>query len=141
MSAPSHSISVPRRPRILLVDDDREVLSSLERMLRRAEPSWEVLSVTSGEQALAVLDERTVDVLVTDLQMPTMNGFRLLNRVARSHPGTVRIVHSSHTATLGTELVRYLAHNILAKPASYSEVLAIIRWATSAAAPAKAEGS
>jgi len=138
---PSHSLTVPRRPRILLVDDDCEVLNALERVLRRAEPRWEVLTAVDGIEALAVLDEEAIDVLVTDLHMPKMDGFRLLTRLARSHPETVRIVHSSHTATLGTELIRYLAHNVLTKPAAYHDVITMLRWATGVAAslPPRAE--
>lgn len=127
------SVVAPRHPRILIVDDDREVLHALERVLRRVEPNWEIRGVESGDQAAQILEESSVDVIVTDLHMPGMDGFQLLNRVARSHPETVRIVHSSHTATLGTELLRYLAHNVLTKPASYQDVIAMLRWAAGVA--------
>jgi DNA-binding NtrC family response regulator len=118
----------------VLVDDDREVLNALERVLRRAEPDWEILTAMNGVEAMALLEGTAIDVVVTDLHMPEMDGFRLLNRIARSQPGTVRIVHSSHTATLGTELIRYLAHNVLEKPAPYADIIAMLRWATGLAA-------
>lgn len=131
-SSPS-SVIVPRPPRILVVDDDPKVLAALRRMLRAAEPGWVVLTAGGGREALRLMREETVDVVVTDLHMPEMDGFQLLQRLERSHPETIRVVHSSHTAMLATELLRYLAHNVIAKPTPASEVVDLLRWAVRSA--------
>ena len=133
MTIPPRSVILPRATRVLLVDDEPEVLAGLRRILRAAEPDWIVITANNGKKALERLAEEQVDVLVTDLNMPEMDGFQLLQRVERSHPGTIRIVHSSHTGMLATELVRYLAHNVIKKPTAPSEILALLRWAARAA--------
>ncbi|MFZ5896646.1 MAG: response regulator transcription factor [Myxococcota bacterium] len=129
MNSPIHSLVIPRPLHVLLVDDDPEVVTALKRMLRAAEPEWLISTANNGREALAFVNRQTVDVLVTDLHMPVMDGFQLLAQLARSHPETIRIVHSSHTATLATELLRYLAHNVLTKPTPAPEILALLRWA------------
>ena len=115
------------------MDDEPEVLAGLRRILRAAEPDWVVITANNGKKALERLVEEQVDVLVTDLNMPEMDGFQLLQRVERSHPGTIRIVHSSHTGMLATELLRYLAHNVIKKPTAPNEIHALLRWAARAA--------
>jgi YesN/AraC family two-component response regulator len=109
------------------------VVTALRRMLRAAEPDWLISTANNGREALAKLAGQKADVVVTDLHMPVMDGFQLLAQLERSHPETIRIVHSSHTATLATQLLRYLAHNVLQKPTSASEIIALLRWAVSAA--------
>jgi YesN/AraC family two-component response regulator len=124
---------MPRPLHVVLVDDDPEVLSAMKRMLRAAEPEWLISTASNGKQALSLMDGENVDVVVTDLHMPVMDGFQLLAKLERSHPETIRIVHSSHTATLATELLRFLAHNVLTKPTPAAEIVAVLRWAVSAA--------
>jgi DNA-binding NtrC family response regulator len=122
------------------VDDDPEVLTAVRRILRAAEPDWIVITASNGRKALERLAEEQIDVLVTDLNMPEMDGFQLLRRVVRSHPETVRIVHSSHTGMPASELLHSLAHNVIKKPTSANEIVAVLRWAVSAASAAKCHG-
>lgn len=117
----------------MVVDDDPKVLAALRRVLRAAEPEWVVRTASNGRQALEMIAEDGADVVVTDLHMPVMDGFQLLQRLERSHPETIRIVHSSHTAMLATELLRFLAHNVIAKPTPASEIIELLRWAVRAA--------
>lgn len=132
MTTPSQSLVMPRPAHILLVDDDPDVLSGLRRMLHAAEPDWLISTASSGRKALQLMEHERVDVVVTDLHMPEMDGYELLRNLEKSHPETIRIVHSSHTATLATELLRYLAHNVVAKPADPKQLVALLRWAVSA---------
>jgi DNA-binding NtrC family response regulator len=124
---------MPRPPRIVVVDDDPKVLSALRRVLRAAEPGWVVRTAANGQKALEMIAADSADVVVTDLHMPVMDGFQLLQRLERSHPETIRIVHSSHTAMLATELLRFLAHNVIAKPTAASEIVELLRWAVRSA--------
>jgi DNA-binding NtrC family response regulator len=124
---------MPRPPRLVVVDDDPKVLAALRRVLRAAEPDWVVRTASDGRQALEMLAEDAVDVVVTDLNMPVMDGFQLLQRLERSHPETIRIVHSSHTAMLATGLLRFLAHNVIAKPTSAKEIVEVLRRAVRSA--------
>ena len=83
-----------RQPKVLFVDDDRNVLSGLRRALRSNSPSWQCEFVTSAPRALHRLQKTAFDVLVTDLRMPGMSGALLLDEVGRKYPDIVRVVLS-----------------------------------------------
>jgi DNA-binding NarL/FixJ family response regulator len=111
------------------------VLAGLRRVLQISEPIWENLTESHGRQAMSALAQGRFDVDLTDLSMPTIDGFELLSEQRRSHPGTVRIIHSSQLTTLGPEHVRHLAHATVAKPSTALELLSVMRWAERAARP------
>lgn len=66
------------KPKILCVDDEQEVLNSLKRLLRH---QGDIIVATSGAQALDILKEEVVDLLITDMRMPVMTGAELLGHV------------------------------------------------------------
>jgi CheY-like chemotaxis protein len=78
------------RERILVVDDDASLRRVLEYNL--AKEGYAVLTADSGEKALALLDGERVDLLITDIKMPGMDGMDLLRRVKRASPETQVIV-------------------------------------------------
>jgi YesN/AraC family two-component response regulator len=122
-------LRIPNNPRFLFVDDEPAVLRGLKRIVASVHPEWEVTLASNGEQALEKLNTQHYHVVLTDLQMPVMNGLALLRAMTTSHSETLRIVHSSHIETTGRELVRYLAHNVLSKPATAYDVLSMLEWA------------
>lgn len=65
---------------VLLVDDDREVLHLLSRMLTSTERPYRVLQTSSGHRALEILRKRQPDVMLLDLMMPGMDGFQILEQ-------------------------------------------------------------
>lgn len=67
--------------RLLLVDDDRTILTSLTRGLRVERPDWDVVTASDGVKALRLLRSSKVDILVSDVLMPTMGGMALLEAV------------------------------------------------------------
>lgn len=81
------------KPILLLVDDDADVLDLSSRMLRPDQ--YEVLTAGSGEQALALLLEHPVQVIVSDFSMPGMDGARLLAQAAQLRPQSLRLIVSS----------------------------------------------
>lgn len=74
---------------VLCVDDEPFVVASLARLLRH---DYNVLTATSGEEALRILTQQRVDVLVSDQRMPGMKGVDLLRRVKDTYPATMRIL-------------------------------------------------
>jgi two-component system probable response regulator PhcQ len=76
--------------RVLLVDDEPNVLEALKRALHR-EP-YEVLCATSGPDALMILHSHAVDVVISDQEMPGMRGTEFLSMVRQRFPNTVRFV-------------------------------------------------
>ena len=72
--------------RVLAVDDDESTVSLTAAFLRRQRDSFEVLTATSGEDALETLDSESIDCLVSDYEMPTMDGIELLRAVRDREP-------------------------------------------------------
>ncbi len=86
---------------LLCVDDELSVLSALKRTLRSRDLT--VVTATSGAQALEVMAELPVDLVISDMRMPGMDGAQLLEHICRDWPDTVRILltgYSDATATI-----------------------------------------
>jgi HD-like signal output (HDOD) protein len=102
--------------RILFVDDDPNVLSGLRRMLRSMRDQWDTAFANSGAEALDFLEHQEVDVVVSDMRMPDMDGAQLLHAVKDRHPHVIRIILSGQSERYKViETVR-LAHQYLSKP-------------------------
>ena len=80
---------------IVIVDNTREVLSSLNRGLR-TEP-YNVFYAESGEEALKILSENPCKMVIADVKMPKMDGFALLDHVKGKYPGIIRVILSGHS--------------------------------------------
>lgn len=72
--------------RILVVDDHPNTAATLARAISQLGPGVDVLSAESGEKALELVKDRTVDLLFTDMVMPGINGLELIEKL-QSHPG------------------------------------------------------
>lgn len=83
-----------KKKSVIFVDDDLLLLDSIERTIRVKRIEWETGYACSGYEALALLNERSYDVIVTDLNMPGMNGQTLLEEVSYLHPEVVRVILS-----------------------------------------------
>jgi DNA-binding NtrC family response regulator len=128
-SAPPNSGPGPRRPRILLVDDDPVVLRALKRLLLATRPGWEIETAESAEVALGLVEREQYDVVVTDLHMPQSSGLALLERLKAEQPSVMRVIHSSHVESLSAEQAQSLAHALLRKPGRPDEPVVVIDWA------------
>ncbi|PHR85005.1 MAG: transcriptional regulator [Colwellia sp.] len=78
------------KSRILFVDDERLILSSLKRITSKLDV--DIVTAESGALALEILAKQPVDVIVSDMKMPEMDGIQLFEQVAKLYPETVRIV-------------------------------------------------
>ncbi|MBB3121717.1 EAL domain-containing protein [Pseudoduganella violacea] len=85
----------PRQRVLLLVDDEQNVLSALQRALRGE--GYRILCAGTGQEALELLAIHPVGVIVSDARMPEMAGTELLRRVKGLHPEIVRIMLSGYT--------------------------------------------
>jgi len=101
---------------ILFVDDETQVLTALRRSLHALRDSWKMHFVDSAPQALEVLGQEPIDVVVSDLRMPGMDGAMFLELVLERYPSAIRIVLSgSADLSQGAHLVG-LAHRVVTKP-------------------------
>jgi two-component system response regulator HupR/HoxA len=80
---------------VLFVDDDAKVLASLKRGL--IEEPYNTIFANSGKEALDILKQQEVNVIVTDMRMPEMNGLELLKVVKEDYPHIIRMILSGYT--------------------------------------------
>lgn len=78
---------------ILLVDDEPEILYSLQGLLRR---EFELFTAQSGAEALEILKQQSIHVIMTDQRMPEMTGVELLRRAQGEWPQAIRIVFTGY---------------------------------------------
>ncbi len=88
MNTPDNSATAA--PRILCVDDETSILSALKRVFRTQ--AFTVFTAASGQEGLAVLEKEPIDVVVSDMRMPEMDGAQFLEQVFARWPSTKRIL-------------------------------------------------
>jgi two-component system cell cycle sensor histidine kinase/response regulator CckA len=122
------------RTTVLIAEDEPSVREAARRLLHRA--GMRVITACDGVEALAVLREEShVDVLMTDVIMPNMGGFELIERASMVRPGLRVIVVSGH-ADVGESDPRGLGDVVLEKPFSADSLIRAVR---SAVAPGATE--
>jgi DNA-binding NtrC family response regulator len=105
--------------RLLVVDDDIQMLSALEAALRRKGHMVETAS--NGIDAASKLEHASVDAVITDLRMPGMDGLELLHHVRRTKPSLPVIVLSAYgTVPTAVDAMKIGATDFLLKPFSHS---------------------
>jgi len=80
--------------RLLLVDDERNILSALNRLLRR--DAYQLFCCESAAEGLQILAQQPVDVIISDQRMPVMTGVEFLREARLRYPETVRIISSGY---------------------------------------------
>jgi two-component system response regulator HydG len=116
-----------RAERILLVDDNRTHLQNLAHFLRSE--GYDVDEALDGNEATQHLKERTYDLLVADLVMPGVNGFRLLETKRHVAPHTPALIMSSFADINLPELMEAGAVDFVAKPLDLDDLLKRIKKA------------
>lgn len=112
--------------RILFVDDEKQILRALKRLFVHSD--YEVSFANSAKEALDILDEHEVELLITDIRMPDMDGFELLREVKTLYPLTLRVALSGYTDNnkIYNALEDNLAKIYLFKPWDNKELIGII---------------
>jgi DNA-binding NtrC family response regulator len=102
---------------ILIVDDEPEVAEVLAKSLSRQ--GHRTSTVNSGQEALARIEDTTVDAMFLDVSMPGMNGLEVLAEVKRRRPTLAVVVITGHATEHEIDEVRKLgAVDVIAKPAA-----------------------
>lgn len=112
---------------VLFVDDEQRVLDGIRRTMSACEGEWECLFATSVPQALDVLAERAVRVVVTDIAMPGMSGKDLITQMYDSYPDVVVLVLSGHWTQAVSRQQVGPAVRFLGKPTTPERLIAAIR--------------
>ncbi len=96
--------------RVLLVDDDREIVESLRIALEAK--GYEVLIARDGNQGLALAERENPDLMILDMMMPRRSGFLVLERIRHTRPVPLRIImitanegsrHKAYAELLGVD--------------------------------------
>jgi DNA-binding NtrC family response regulator len=107
--------------KIMIVDDEPANLRLLERLFRQ---DYKVITGESGEEALGLLAQHDVALLITDQRMPNMSGLELLKQTAELRPHMVRMILTGYTdvGTLVEAINSGLVYRYLTKPWSNEEL-------------------
>jgi len=118
---------LPRQAiRILLVDDEENARIALSRILSKE--GYLVDSVSNGYEALNFLRERDVNLIVTDIKMPEMDGITFLREVNKSFPGTNVIMVTAYGGVESyIEAINLGAFEYINKPVKVEELKSILK--------------
>lgn len=113
--------------KILFVDDEKNIVQGLKRMLFPMRKKWEQYFVTNGEDALKIIENYDIDIIVTDMQMPKMNGVELLGKVRKNFPEVIRIILSGQADNELALKSISVAHQFINKPCDSEELKKVIK--------------
>lgn len=125
----SESQASPPRPRVLLVDDEENILNSLRRLLRGQ--SYDLVMANGGAQALQLFEEQPFDLVVSDARMPGMDGATLLAEIHKRSPQCMSILLTGYAdiQTITTAINEGQIYRYLSKPWNDEELMLAIRQA------------
>jgi two-component system, response regulator, stage 0 sporulation protein F len=95
-----------RPPAIVVVDDDPSIVALLDRVLRTTVIKYETVALSNAADALAQCTSRPVPLMITDLNMPNMNGFELIAQVRARSPQTRVLLMTAYAAPVLEQLAR-----------------------------------
>lgn len=114
---------------ILCVDDEPHILSALRRLFRSQ--GYEILLANGGPEGLALLAQHEVDLVISDMRMPGMDGVEFLEKVRATHPDAVRMLLTGYAdvAQILGAINRGEIYRYITKPWDDTEILLVVRHA------------
>ena len=121
-------MTIRKTPTILVVEDDVENRTAMVKVLEGAE--YKVLETDNGQQALDLLNEEDIDILVTDLRLPVMDGVELLKRAKAVEQDIEVIMITGHgTVEIAVEAIKEGAYDFITKPVKKAQLLRAVEKA------------
>lgn len=113
------------KSRVLVVDDEESIREFLEIMLRKE--GYEVTVAEDGQAALEVIKRKSIDLVISDLQMPNMTGIELLKQVKDHYPNMLfMMITAFGTTETAVEAMKLGAYDYITKPFKIDEVRIVI---------------
>ncbi len=110
-----------RKENILLVDDDINILELLQRHLQSM--NYHTYKAVSVKEALFILKDTFIDLLITDIQMPEVDGLQLLKYTNEHYPDMPKLMVTGYPSVSGTlEVMKSGATDYLTKPFTKAEL-------------------
>ena len=94
--------------KILVVDDEIQILKALSRMF--LETDYDILTAENGQEALKLIETNQIDMIISDMRMPILDGYQLLSIVKEKYPRIIRIILSGYADE--KPMFKALLHNI-----------------------------
>jgi nitrogen regulation protein NR(I) len=117
-------------PRVLVVDDESDVHYSFERLFARK--GIEILSATSGEEALECVDSDHIDLVLMDIRMSGLSGLETLKRLKDRHPKIPVIIMTAYGSTqTAIESMKFGAYDYILKPFDVRKLESLVEQALS----------
>ena len=111
---------------ILIVDDEKNIRSGLE--IAFEDEGYSVIAASNGKEAWDLVNKNNVDLVITDLRMPEMDGYELLKRMTSAYPTLPVIVLTGHgTIETAVETMRDGAIDFFTKPVDIDKLLLVVR--------------
>ncbi len=120
---------------VLIVDDDLGFQRLLGISLQKFKKEFEVKLANNGEEAMAVLAGMTVDLIVTDIQMPKVDGLALLAHVNDTYPATPTVIMTAHSTPAIEEQFAQTGQLLIKKPFTLDTLVQVIRKALTPKSP------
>src|SRR5579872_5836907 len=116
---------LPERKQVLIVDDEPNLRKILSAQLSR--DGYDVMTAEDGEAGLAALKEHHIDLVITDLKMPKVDGMSLLRAALKEEPELPIVMITAHgTIDTAVEALKLGAFDYLTKPFDKDEVRQIV---------------
>jgi DNA-binding NtrC family response regulator len=114
--------------RILIVDDDRDFCRGLARLLAPGFPEAEIALAGSGAEALELLAAQRMDLMLTDLRMPGLDGQELLRQALEREPELTVVLLTGHgSVEAAVAALKAGAYDFLTKPVDRDELFRVVR--------------
>jgi two-component system response regulator HydG len=121
-------MTIRKTPTILVVEDDTENRTALVKVLEGAD--YKVRETDNGQQALDILHQEDIDILVTDLRLPIMDGVELLKRAKAAEQDLEVIMITGHgTVEIAVEAIKEGAYDFITKPVKKAQLLRAVEKA------------
>src|ERR1700682_4754737 len=118
-------VILPEKKQVLIVDDEPNLRKILAAQLSR--DGYDVLTADDGEQGLSMLREHHIDMVITDLKMPKVDGMTLLREALREEPELPIVMITAHgTVDTAVEALKLGASDYLTKPFDKDEVRQVV---------------
>src|SRR5687767_5636018 len=122
-------MSIRKTPTILVVEDDTESRAAMLKVLEAA--GCKTMEADNGQQALDLVLDGNIDVLVTDLRLPVMDGVELLKRAKATDQEIEVILITGHgTVEVAVEAIKEGAYDFITKPVKKTQLLHAVEKAS-----------
>lgn len=108
--------------RILIADDEKAIRESIKTVLE--EEGYSTVAAADGKEALEILKSQNIDIVITDIKMPVIDGIELLDKGSKISPDTFFIIMTAYASVhTAIEALRNGAFDYLIKPVEFDDIL------------------